>query len=318
MKENILFVKSLFKTVYIYVGSRIFKKNVNNYVTVANRKVLDKEQTNDFIYNSLISGKPFMAGRYGGSENDALATYYINQKTGLPISNLKFGYVCTHSGFFPQDKSLLPKFAEVMKTSAKYADLLGAWNWFMEDYIIGTFAKNAKITTLGHLEPWFSDKPWSAALKGKKVLVVHPFQDSIEQQYKKRALLFPGTEILPEFELITYKAVQSLIGNEPEGFKTWFEALDFMTEEIRKIDFDVAIIGCGAYGFPLAARVKEMNKQAIHLAGATQLLFGIKGSRWEQGNYKPIFEKIFNEHWIRPLETEKPKKAEAIEGACYW
>ncbi len=134
-----------------------------------------------------------------------------------------------------------------MEQSAKYVDILGAWNWFMEDYIIGTFAKNSKITTLGNLEPWFSDAPWSAALKGKKVLVVHPFQDSIEQQYKNRALLFPGTEILPEFELITYKAVQSIAGNYPEGFKTWFEALDFMTEEIEKIDFDVAIIGMAGY-----------------------------------------------------------------------
>jgi hypothetical protein len=315
---NLIFIKSLVKSIYSYIMSRFFKKQLKQHKKVAGKVVLNNIQTNKFIYDSILSGKPFMAGRYGGSENDALATYYINQKTGLPISKLKFGYVCTHSGFFPRDISLLPKFAEVMKDSAKQADLLGAWNWFMEDYIIGAFARNARITTLGNLEPWFSKKPWSAALKGKKVLVVHPFQNSIEAQYKKRKFLFPESEILPEFELITYKAIQSLAGNQPEGFNTWFEALDFMSNEISKIDFDIAIIGCGAYGFPLAARVKQLGKQAIHLAGATQLLFGIKGSRWEQGNYKPIFEKIFNEHWIRPLETEKPKKAEAIEGACYW
>lgn len=312
------FINSLLKSIYIYCGHRFFKKSFNKYKTVAEEKVLDIKSANTFIYENLLSGKPFMAARYGGCENDILASFYINQKLKLPVSKLKFDYLCRNAGFFPNDIDLLPQYVQVMEQSAKFVDILGAWNWFMEDYIIGTFAKNSKITTLGNLEPWFSDAPWSTALKGKKVLVVHPFQDSIEQQYKNRALLFPGTEILPEFELITYKAVQSIAGNYPEGFKTWFEALDFMTEEIEKIDFDVAIIGCGAYGFPLAARVKEMNKQAIHLAGATQLLFGIKGSRWEQGNYKPIFEKIFNEHWIRPLETEKPKKAEAIEGACYW
>ena len=318
MKENILFVKSLLKSIYIYSGHRFLKKSFNKYNTVADKKVLDSIEANDLIFNGILSGKPFMAARYGGCENDILASYYIHDKLGVPISKLKFNYLCSNAGFFSNDMSLLPKFVKEMEHAAQQSDLLGAWNWFMEDYIIGTFAKNAKITTLGHLEPWFSDKPWSAALKGKKVLVVHPFQDTIEFQYRKRELLFPDTDILPEFELITYKAVQSIAGNQPEGFKTWFEALDFMTEEIKKIDFDVAIIGCGAYGFPLAAQVKEMNKQAIHLAGATQLLFGIKGSRWEQGNYKPIFEKIFNEHWIRPLETEKPKKAEAIEGACYW
>ena len=46
--------------------------------------------------------------------------------------------------------------------------------------------------------------------------------------------------------------------------------------------FDVAIIGCGAYGMPLAAMLKQAGKQAIHLGGATQLLFGIKGKRWEE------------------------------------
>lgn len=312
------FIKSLFKTVLLYSSNRFFKKNINTYKSVAGKKVLQADDVNILIYNKIKSGRPFMVGRYGGCENDVLASYYINQNVGVPVSELKFNYLCTNAGFFPKKIELLSDYVKVMQQAANNADLLGAWNWFMEDYIIGTFAENAQITTLGHLEPWFSDKPWSAALKGKKVLVVHPFQDSIESQYKNRALLFPNTNILPEFELITYKAIQSIGGNQPEGFETWFEALDFMTAEIKEIEFDVAIIGCGAYGFPLAARVKQMNKQAIHLAGATQLLFGIKGSRWEQGNYKPIFEKIFNEHWIRPLETEKPKKAEAIEGACYW
>lgn len=313
-----IFIKSLFKTVYKYATVRFLKKSVPQGQVVAGKKVLDIQQANKIIYEGIMSGKPFMAGRYGGCENDALASYYLHKKIGAPISKLKFNYLCSNAGFFPKDVSLLQGYVNEMETAATQVDILGAWNWFLEDYIIGTFAPQSQITTLGNLEPWFSEKPWSVALKGKKVLVVHPFQDSIELQYKKRELLFPGSEILPEFELKTFKAVQSIAGNQPEGFETWFDALDYMTREIEKIDFDIAIIGCGAYGFPLAARVKKMNKQAIHLAGATQLLFGIKGSRWEQGNYKPIFEKIFNENWIRPLETEKPKKAEAIEGACYW
>ena len=53
-----------------------------------------------------------------------------------------------------------------------------------------------------------------------------------------------------------------------------------MYTEAVKIDFDTAIIGCGAYGFPLAAKLKAAGKQAFHMGGATQLLFGIKGSRW--------------------------------------
>ena len=88
-----------------------------------------------------------------------------------------------------------------------------------------------------------------------------------------------------------------------------------MKEQIRKIDFDIAIIGCGAYAFPLGAYVKKLGKKAIVLAGATQILFGIKGRRWDN---HPVISKLYNEYWVRPKENEKPKQYSRIEGGCYW
>ena len=54
---------------------------------------------------------------------------------------------------------------------------------------------------------------------------------------------------------------------------------------LDKQDYDICLIGAGAYGFPLAAHVKRKGKKAIHLGGALQLLFGVKGKRWEDPNY---------------------------------
>lgn len=51
------------------------------------------------------------------------------------------------------------------------------------------------------------------------------------------------------------------------------------------VDYDIVLLGCGAYGFPLAAYAKRRGKQAIHMGGSLQLLFGIKGKRWEDQNY---------------------------------
>ena len=130
-----------------------------------------------------------------------------------------------------------------------------------------------------YLEPWFADDPWTQALAGKKVLVIHPFDELIQEQYAKREQLFPQKNILPEFKLITLKAVLTIAGSKDERFDTWFDALDYMCSEADKIDFDVAIIGCGAYGYPLAAHIKRSGKIAIHLGGVTQALFGIKGKR---------------------------------------
>ena len=140
-------------------------------------------------------------------------------------------------------------------------------------------------------------------------------QESIKKQYAQRAVLFENPEILPEFASLTcIRAVQS-IANQKTGFSTWFEALDYMKAEIKRTDFDIAIIGAGAYGLPLACYVKGLGKIAIQMSGATQILFGIKGKRWEQ---IPEVSSLFNSHWIRPAESETPIKSRNVEGGCYW
>ena len=98
-------------------------------------------------------------------------------------------------------------------------------------------------------------------------------------------------------------------------FDTWFDALEYMYQEALKIDFDVAILGCGAYGLPLAAKLKVAGKQAIHMGGVTQILFGIKGRRWLDN---PRAEINFNDAWVYPKESETPKRSNAVENHCYW
>ena len=88
-----------------------------------------------------------------------------------------------------------------------------------------------------------------------------------------------------------------------------------MYKEAMKIDFDVAIIGCGSYGFPLAAMLRKSGKIAVHMGGATQLLFGIKGRRWEE---REQFKAIMNDYWVRPDESEVPQNAVTVENGCYW
>ena len=93
-----------------------------------------------------------------------------------------------------------------------------------------------------------------------------------------------------------------------------------MQKEIDKVDFDVALIGCGAYGFALANYVKKKGKVAIHIGGATQLLFGIKGGRWvnNPSHYPYLHKKVFNEYWVFPPKEDLPKAAASVEDSCYW
>ena len=88
-----------------------------------------------------------------------------------------------------------------------------------------------------------------------------------------------------------------------------------MQDQISQVDFDIAIIGAGAYGLPLAAYCKRIGKQAIQMSGATQLLFGIKGKRWDD---HPVISKFYNESWVRPNSNETPTKKGKVEGGSYW
>jgi len=284
------------------------------------KRIMTDEEGNVFLFESLSMGNPFAVGRLGSTELRTLVQY-IGVELGLfeNINKIFGKYLCSSSGFFPNEDRYLLKFGRVMQEAASQVDLLVVWNnpIPMEDYVAEQWLKRAYLMKRSGLEPYpvCYTRPWTKALEGRKVLVVHPFVDSIRKQYEKnRDKLFANKDILPEFELHTIRAVQTVANTKCE-FKDWFEALESMVEQASRIDYDIAIIGAGAYGFPLAARLKQQGKQAIHLAGSTQILFGIKGRRWDN---IPELAKHYNEHWVYPLEHEKPEKAEAAGVRDYW
>jgi hypothetical protein len=287
----------------------------------------NKDYASSLIYDALTSDKPLMIARLGSTEIDCLINYlgvsdkhnksvikYIKaQQPAWWWEKVNIKQLQISSGFFPPDKHKVEQFCNLVISDINQVDILGSW--LKQEIFFESVLSKSKKVVLEDLEPFFSKNPWTKALEGKKVLVVHPFADSIEKQYKRRELIFPNN-FLPCFELRTIKAVQSIAATKTE-FNDWFEALEFMKKKIDQVDYDICIIGCGAYGFPLAAHVKRKGKKAIHLGGVTQLLFGIKGKRWEQFVVWP-YANLYNEHWIRPNEDERPRRSQEVEAGCYW
>lgn len=286
----------------------------------AGQWVMNTRKTNQWIMKKIESGEPFMVARFGNTELQTAICVLRERILGVSAFSRKeyakwSARLAELSGFFPLEEDAVNQFVDLLLESCKQVDLLAMWHCYMEDYVISEYIKNERITFLTRIEPWRCKEPWTKALMGKKILVIHPFEDSIHKQYQKRERLFPNKDVLPEFELYTLKAVQTVAGAEDARFATWFEALEYMYHEAIKIDFDIAIIGCGAYGMPLAAKLKEAGKQVIHMGGATQLLFGIKGKRWVES---PMVKIDFNDAWEYPLDSETPKFSEKVENNCYW
>ena len=295
----------------------VFQKIYHLYSNVSILAEIQGQDASDLIKLELLSDKPTMIARIGSTELQAIV-YHINSKKLIkrPLALIQKQFVLKKmnilSGFYPSTEVNIARFSQLMMEDFKEVNILGSWR--KEEKIIANELKQAKKIRLEDIEPYYHQSPWTTALKNKRILVIHPFEESIRHQYEKRAFLFNLPDILPEFELKTIKAVQSIAGNKPD-FDDWFAALESMKEQINQADFDIALIGCGAYGFPLAAHVKRNGKKAVLMGGALQILFGIKGKRWES---HPYVSKLINEHWIRPLDIEKPENSIKIDGGSYW
>lgn len=291
-----------------------FRQNKMPY-TIYWEKILDGEMGNSLIATYLENSKPCMIARIGSVEMQAINEIYnVKYHLKKEFSDIKLHTLYTNAGFFPLDYELVSKFEEVYRNACSNVDIMAHLHNRDEDFWIKHFSKGTQHVALTALEPYYWERPWSRVLEGKTILVISPFSETVEKQYQVRKQLFNNKEILPEFKLKTFTAVQS-IGDNTGGFSDWFHALQYMQDSISSIEFDIAIIGCGAYSFPLASFCKEMGKKAIVLGGATQILFGIKGKRWEQIDK---ISSLFNPYWNYPADNERPQNYEKVEGGCYW
>lgn len=329
--------------------------NINDYIIRGARKIYrflspqnfpppecikDRQLANQKIAEILSQNQASMLSRFGTTELITINNYlcvtnpeplvrklknYITDHTHTPWwFKDHFHYLNIYSGVFPPTEETSINFSRRYLNDIPLIDILGSFQYYEKFMPLRKDVINLHLETL---YPFFVHDPWTSLLKGKKILVIHPFEKTIQQQYQKRELLFDHPEVLPKFELITLKAIQSLADMDVP-FNNWFEALQHMENQISKIEFDICLLGCGAYGLPLAAYIKRLGKHAIHLGGGLQLLFGIKGKRWDNSNYglnyniQNLFNRpyssLYNEHWIKPLKEDTPNQAIKVDNACYW
>ena len=187
----------------------------------------------------------------------------------------------------------------------------------LHSWALALSASGVPIGDMAHLNPYKALKlglePWTRALKGKKVLVVHPFEDSIRKQYSRREEITGVSQILPGFQLDVLKPPVTFAGENESA--TWSQQFKAAERELRARDFDVMISGAGGYGLPLAQVAKDMGKTAIHLGGLVQTLFGIRGKRFQETSSIAV---MMDSTWVSPSAEETPPQAKRVEDGAYW
>lgn len=308
------------------------KTNSNPVSSFGNRPIFNDDYGNNIIADKVKIGEPFCFGRIGMSEMMVLYNHLRGNSWDTPV--LTPTVSVRHQarfmgGLYPPTDGMLNRFCEYYLSRIKEVDMYGTWvqsagyghlgeSALCQDYV----NPSAVLTTMNPPISFDRENPWTLELKGKTLLVAHPFSESIESQAKNLKNIWSGKAVFPDdVKIKTLKVPLYDYLIEPE-FPDWFSALEDMKRKMENTQFDVLIVGAGFWGVPLALHAKKIGKIGLHTAGATQLLFGIRGKRWD-GN-KQYQEQFFNEHWVRPLpkETPAPKFEEYKEffheGGCYW
>ncbi|MCR5233018.1 MAG: hypothetical protein K6E53_03825 [Lachnospiraceae bacterium] len=272
---------------------------------------------NDRLRDMIESGKPFAYGRYSYTEMEIMIRAITEKWLHVP-STRAFEWLDIFCSEGESNFEGACKYTALMEEAFKDIDMLGIWdNLHMGDALLDKQGQlnSLYVTDARSVEAYYYEEPWTEALKGKKVLVVSPFSDAIHYQYSRKELLWDNKHILPDFSLDTEASVWYYAGQRDDRFSDWFRAYEYLYESIMQHDFDVVILACGYFGFALASRIKKAGKQAVHMGGSTQLLFGIKGKRWDNN---PNINKFYNDNWIRPDAAIKPADDRNLDDGCYW
>jgi len=274
--------------------------------------LVSADQAGSRIEAALEQGVPFCAARMGHVEARLLGEWLFRGGRWSRATRLE---AHANAGIFPTTDAELAAFARIYQQSLRHVDLLGYWQSEHQAALVSLLHSMPTLCHLSALEPFRQLRPWSAALKGRSVLVVHPFAESIQAQYDQHgSKLFADPRILPSFDLQVYRPP---LTHAPmtDGFHSWSDALRHLQDQVLSMSFDVALLGCGAYGLPLAAALRREGHQVIQLGGALQLLFGIRGRRWD---VDPQMQRLMTSDWIRPSFQETPPISDGIEHGCYW
>ena len=270
------------------------------------------------IEKALSENTGLLVGRFGTIEFDTL---WYHSMTGF----LKKEYLPVlerNAGVFG-DAASITRWCSEYAAACGAADIM-ATGWYApikvrEQEILKRVLFYGKQCVLRALEPyyWPVEERWTGALDGQKVCVVSSFTDTIRSQLAKD--IWGKEKMLPSAEWSFVKtgyAPSLALGRA--GWKcdaeSWETCVEYVVSEVVKTGARVVIIGCGGLAMVIASRLKAAGKICIVMGGATQVLFGIKGRRWEGHQISGFW----TSEWVGPSASETPAGASEVERGCYW
>ena len=278
----------------------------------------------DGISTAFRQKKGYLVGRNGTIEMETLLTKKYQNTFYLQQLNI----LQRNAGVFPASVGSVSDWVNETEKAIQHTDLLVA-GWYdpireTELAYLKILGRQGPFLPLRALEPYYVPQQiqWTRYLLWKKVAVVTSFAKTAEAQLAKRKEIWPDRydSLLPDAEYVFIQtgyspALAAGRAEWPNGIETWQDAVESIVQKVSESGADIVLIGCGGLSMILGSRLKALGKVCIVMGGAIQVLFGIKGNRWQA---HPVISRFWNEAWVYPSLEETPASSGAVEGSCYW
>ena len=273
----------------------------------------------------------FAAGKAGFAEQ-ALLRYNLIYTQSDSIQKKAYEtflkYHCDYmTGVFPSNPNFLKVFSEFFLNHVSELNVLGLMDGKNEIQLINSLNIKTQLTHFQSMEPDRSipERPslcYLALFENKKILLISPYAEFLAARAKsniyeevwytcKKQWFNPlGIDHLNiPYSYITATNTRALYRNSIELYQV-------ICAQISGYDFDIALIGAGALGMPLANFIKSMGKVGISLGGHLQIIFGVAGARWRRD---PEWQQYINSAWLDvPAIFQPLDKNNLTDQGAYW
>lgn len=297
------------------------RRRVRALIQEINARSIGGQEVHDLLASAITGEKAFSYVRPGGTESEGMYSFvkyrFLRNKflSGRRYSRFFLENVTPFSGVAFRSRTDLDYFCYRYLEATLSSDLMGFGPYAPGALGIARMRADIglPVTPFEEVEPIRAVargiRPWTLSLRGKRVLVVHPFIRTIESQFRRKDQILGVKDALPDFELSVMRPPLSLRASSGD-VESWPNQFRQLVAASLENDFDVALIGAGGYGAPLAAAIRASGRTAVHTAGATQLIFGIRGNRWDADTE---VSKIIDSSWVRPFEEDMAPEIKTID-----
>ncbi len=290
------------------------------------------EADNDFLYNYLRekieNNKNFIIPRVAGQEN--IIAYDV--RLCKEVTDHRRKVMKSNAGVLLTNEKSCEKYSKRYIKSFRNCDMYFGWSKKKMDNVYDGIRESHEFIDNnlcnGKKKLWAESaleiynyinypNPWTMAFKGKRILVISSFIESIKEKIEIREKLY-GIDLFPECTFVFIKP-PSLAGDNPsEDWLVEYNKFCLELDTIKDI-YDVALVSCGGLGNLVCNHIYEHHhKSAIYVGGVLSVWFGVYNKR-TLDEKAPILRLYLNEYWSRPKITERPLGWEKIEnGGCYW